>query len=106
MVREHKRMNIRPSNYRSWLRHCEYAKQFKSSMFDFIFNWYPGKQNSILLHGKDGELFKAVLLRVLKGDCQGWVDYKIFVVRYNSNIHIIYNNIIQKYVVSYNCCYF
>ena len=57
----------------AWKSPGEYAKQFKSSTFDFILNWYPGKQNSILVHGKHGELFKAVLLTVLKGDCQGWV---------------------------------
>ena len=60
---------------------CEYAKQFKSSTFDFILNWYPGKQNSILLHGKHGELFKAVLLTVLREIVKGGLqEYKIFVV--------------------------
>ena len=39
------------------------AKQFKSSTFDFTLTWYPGKQNSILLHGKDGELFKQILVK-------------------------------------------
>jgi hypothetical protein len=47
------------------------AKPFKSSTFDFTLTWYPGKQNSILLHGKpgkDGELFKQILVTVLDTD--------------------------------------
>ena len=34
----------------------------------FTLTWYPGKQNSILLHGKDGELFKQILVTVLDTD--------------------------------------
>jgi hypothetical protein len=32
---------------------------------DLSATWYPGKQNSLLFQGKDGELFKNYLLRLL-----------------------------------------
>ena len=41
------------------------AKNFNSSNADLSATWYPGKQNSLLFQGKDGELFKNYLLRLL-----------------------------------------
>ena len=57
-----------------WRSPGGYAKQFKSTTFDFILNWYPGKLNTILFHGKDGERFKQVLLTVLNIHCIGEGD--------------------------------
>ena len=44
------------------------AKQFRSSNLDFTLTWYPGKQNSLTLNGKDGEIFKEFLVNVLNTD--------------------------------------
>lgn len=42
------------------------AKQFMDSNFDFVKTWYPGKHNSLIFHGKEGELFKKLLLDILQ----------------------------------------
>ena len=42
------------------------AKQFIDSNFDFVMTWYPGKHNSLIFHGKEGELFKKLLLDILQ----------------------------------------
>jgi hypothetical protein len=44
------------------------AKQFVSTCSDFTMTWYPGKLNSLLFHGKDGESFKTFLVSVLESD--------------------------------------
>jgi hypothetical protein len=46
------------------------SKQFTSTNFDLNITWCPGKQNSILPHGKDGELLKKLLTSVLNNDCK------------------------------------
>ena len=46
------------------------SKQLTSTNFDLNITWYPGKQNSLLPHGKDGELLKKLLTSVLNNDCK------------------------------------
>jgi hypothetical protein len=41
------------------------AKQFQCSDYDLTLTWYPGKQNTITFHGKDGEMLKEFLMRLL-----------------------------------------
>ena len=40
------------------------SKQFVSSDFDLM-TWHPGKQNTLLFNGKDGELLKKLLISTL-----------------------------------------
>jgi hypothetical protein len=47
------------------------AKRFTSVNFDLIATWYPGKQNSLLFQGKDGDLLKNYLVSVLDITCAG-----------------------------------
>ena len=42
------------------------AKQFTDSNFDLVITWFPGKHNSLIFHGKKGELFKKLLLDILQ----------------------------------------
>ena len=42
------------------------AKRFTSVNFDLIATWYPGKQNSLLFQGKDGDLLKNYLVSALE----------------------------------------
>ena len=42
------------------------AKQFKNPNSIFIMTWYPGKQNSLVFNGKEGESFKKILASVLE----------------------------------------
>ena len=46
------------------------SKQLTSTNFDLNITLYPGKQNSLLPHGKDGELLKKLLTSVLNNDCK------------------------------------
>ena len=47
------------------------AKRFTSVNSDLIATWYPGKQNSLLFQGKDGDLLKNYLVSVLDITCAG-----------------------------------
>lgn len=40
------------------------TRRFLSNKFDLSLTWYPGKQNSLLFHGKDGEILKDFLVNV------------------------------------------
>ena len=40
------------------------AKRFNDSNLDFVMTWYPGKLNSLIFHGKEGESFKKFLVRI------------------------------------------
>ena len=42
------------------------ARQFRDSNFDFVMTWYPGKHNSLIFPGKEGELLKKLLLDILQ----------------------------------------
>ena len=41
------------------------AKQCEGLDCDFVMAWYPGKANSLLFHGKDGERFREGLTNIL-----------------------------------------
>ena len=41
------------------------SKQFVSSDFDLVMTWHPGKQNTLLFNGKDGELVRKFLISTL-----------------------------------------
>ena len=49
----------------SWRSPGGKAKQFNSINADLSMTWYPGKQNSLQFHGKDGILFRDYLLEIL-----------------------------------------
>ena len=51
--------------YGSWRSPGGKAKQFNSTNADLSMTWYPGKQNSLQFHGKDGILFRDYLLETL-----------------------------------------
>ena len=44
------------------------AKSFVSRNCDFSMTWYPGKLNSLLFFGRDGDFFKKLLVSVLNSD--------------------------------------
>lgn len=50
----------------NWFSPGGRAKQFKSQNHDLTMTWYPGKLNSLLFHGKDGDMFKEFLVSVLE----------------------------------------
>ena len=41
------------------------SKQFVSCDFDLVMTWHPGKQNTLLFNGKDGELVRKFLISTL-----------------------------------------
>ena len=41
------------------------SKQFVSNDLDLTMTWHPGKQNSLLFSGKDGESLKKLLISIL-----------------------------------------
>ena len=42
------------------------SKKFVSSIADLSCTWYPGKLNSLLFHGKTGDLVNVILVTVCK----------------------------------------
>ncbi len=50
------------------------AKRFKDSNLDFFMTWYPGKLNSLIFHGKEGESFKKFLVRILQTNSVNQTD--------------------------------
>ena len=42
------------------------AKQFQCSGYDLTLTWYPGKQNTLIFHGKDGEILRKFLINLLE----------------------------------------
>ena len=41
------------------------SKQFVSTHYNLNMTWYPGKQNSLVFHGRDGESLKELLIGIL-----------------------------------------
>ena len=50
------------------------AKRFKDSNLDFFMTRYPGKLNSLIFHGKEGESFKKFLVRILQTNSVNQTD--------------------------------
>ena len=50
------------------------AKRFNDSNLDFVMTWYPGKLNSLIFHGKEGESFKKFLVRILQTNSANQTD--------------------------------
>ena len=50
------------------------AKRFNDSNLDFVMTWYPGKLNSLIFHGKEGESFKKLLVRILQTNSANQTD--------------------------------